>query len=157
MVRERMRYAVSERLRTGRLWSYVLPGTVETLQALRDAGFRIGVVSNSDGRIDSYLERAGLRELIDVVVDSGRIGIEKPDPRIFQTACRLAGCEPHEVVHVGDLHEIDVVGARAAGIEPILLDPFGTQAAAECARIASLEELPALIGGRVAPVDAVTD
>jgi putative hydrolase of the HAD superfamily len=57
------------------------------------------------------------------VVDSGRVGSEKPDARIFRVALERAGIEPTDVVHVGDMVSTDVVGARAAGIVPIHLDP----------------------------------
>ena len=53
------------------------------------------------------------------------VGVEKPDPEIFRIALRRAGVEAAEAVHVGDLYAVDVVGARRAGLEPVLLDPHG--------------------------------
>lgn len=110
------------------LWNRVLPGTGEALAALADAGFVVGCVSNSDGGIEELLESCGLRRHLGVVVDSGREGVEKPDPRIFEIALERAGVAARDSIYVGDIHQIDVVGARAAGLEPILLDPLGRYA-----------------------------
>ena len=51
------------------------------------------------------------------------MGVEKPDPRIFQIALERAGLEPSEAAYVGDLYSIDVLGARAAGLHAVLMDP----------------------------------
>jgi putative hydrolase of the HAD superfamily len=103
------------------LWSSVRPGTVESLSKLRAAGLRLGIVSNSDGRVDEALSAAGLREYFDVVLDSALVGMEKPDPAIFQAALDALGVAPGEALYVGDLYEVDVVGAQAAGMEAVLL------------------------------------
>ena len=71
------------------LWSSVPESTRTALARLKAAGLLLGVVSNSEGRVEQALEAAGLRPYFDVVVDSGLIGIEKPDPRIFEAASRL--------------------------------------------------------------------
>jgi HAD superfamily hydrolase (TIGR01509 family) len=109
---------------TQRLWSAILPGVPEALARARQAGIRVVVVSNSDGTAESGLVQCGLRDLVDAVVDSHVFGVEKPDRRIFEHAVTLAGCEPTRAAHAGDLHAVDVVGAAAAGIHPVLLDPF---------------------------------
>jgi putative hydrolase of the HAD superfamily len=129
----------------GLLWSYVEAGTAETLAELRARGFRLVVVSNADGRVARFLEVAGIADRFDAIIDSGIVGIEKPDPRIFRIACERIGVMPAEAVHVGDILEIDVHGARAAGIRPILFDPHGACAAADCERIAALGELVTLL------------
>jgi HAD superfamily hydrolase (TIGR01509 family) len=103
------------------LWSSVRPRTVESLTKLRAAGLRLGIVSNSDGRVDEALSAAGLREYFDVVLDSALVGMEKPDPAIFQAALDALGVAPGEALYVGDLYEVDVVGAQAAGMEAVLL------------------------------------
>ncbi len=103
------------------LWSSVAERSAESLQKLRDAGLRLGVVSNSDGRVEQALEAAGLRRYFDVVIDSALVGVEKPDPRIFHAALEALGVGPQEALYVGDLYEIDVLGARAAGIDAVLL------------------------------------
>ncbi len=103
------------------LWSSVAEGTGAALARLRAAGLRLGVVSNSDGRVEAALEAAGLRRYFDVVLDSALVGVEKPDPAIFHAALEALGVRPDEALYVGDLYEVDVVGARAAGVEAVLL------------------------------------
>jgi HAD superfamily hydrolase (TIGR01509 family) len=103
------------------LWSSVPESTRSALARLKAAGLLLGVVSNSEGRVEQALEAAGLRGYFDVVVDSGLIGIEKPDPRIFQAALQALRVAPEEALYVGDLYEVDVVGARSAGIEAVLV------------------------------------
>lgn len=134
--------AVAARHAAARLWTRTVDGTAGTLARLRARGYILGVVSNADGRVDSYLANAGLLDHFDFVIDSGRVGCEKPDPRIFRLACERAGVAPAGAVHVGDVYEVDVLGARAAGITPVLLDPDDLLPAADCVRIHALSELP---------------
>jgi FMN phosphatase YigB (HAD superfamily) len=90
------------------LWVKPIAGAAETMAALKARGFRIGVVSNSDGYVAQYLDRAGLLAYCDVVVDSQLLGVEKPDARIFQ----------HALAELG-------VGAEAVGMRGVLYDPEG--------------------------------
>ena len=113
------------------LWGAVDPGTALALDQLLDAGFRLAVVSNSDGRAEEGLIAAGLRDRFELVVDSQLVGFEKPDPRIFDCALRAMGLTPSEALYVGDLYEVDVVGARRAGMDVILLDPEGQHSGRE--------------------------
>ncbi|MBI1723922.1 MAG: HAD-IA family hydrolase [Gemmatimonadetes bacterium] len=114
------------------LWSNPLPGTAEGLAALNRRGLIVGCVSNADGAVDRLLERVGLLGALRFVVDSGKVGIEKPDPRIFEIALKLAGLPAAEVVYVGDLYPVDVVGARRAGLIPVLLDPLDRYRGRDC-------------------------
>ncbi len=107
------------------LWSGVDPRTSEALAGLRKAGFRLAVVSNSDGRAEEAMQAAGLDSYFEFVMDSAQVGVEKPDPRIFMLALERLGLNPAEAMYVGDLYEIDVVGARAAGLDVVLVDPAG--------------------------------
>lgn len=87
---------------------------VQLARDLRDQGATLVAVSNSEGRLAELLAEIGLADLFEVVVDSGRFGIEKPDRRIFEHA--IAGLSPAEPpVHVGDSWSADVAGALAAG------------------------------------------
>lgn len=137
------------------LWGGVLPGTAEALERLRAAGVRLGVVSNSDGRAEEGLEAAGLRGYFEVVIDSQLVGFEKPDPRIFEAALRRMALSPEEVLYVGDLYEVDVVGARRARMDVVLLDPLGNHAGRDVPIAASLAEVVEMVlapaGGAVAP------
>ncbi|HLK11471.1 MAG TPA: HAD-IA family hydrolase [Candidatus Binatia bacterium] len=132
------------RVGTRRLWSRPLPGVHEALAALRAAGMTLAVVSNADGTVEEGLVSLGLRDHFNAVVDSARVGVEKPDPRIFAHALAAVGARPEAALHVGDLHAVDVVGARAAGIEAVLLDPYGDWGEVDCARA---PDLPAVVRG----------
>lgn len=110
------------------LWSGVDPGTAPALERLRGAGYALGVVSNSDGRVAQALADVGLARFFGVIVDSKLVGYEKPDPRIFMPALAGLGVEPGDALYVGDLYEVDVVGARRAGMAAVLLDPAGLHA-----------------------------
>ncbi len=87
------------------------------------------------------LQRVGLLELFDVVIDSAVEGVEKPDPRIFHLALERTGAAAEDVVYAGDIYSIDVVGARAAGIRPVLVDEGDLYPEADCPRVRSLAQL----------------
>lgn len=125
------------------LWSRVRERTAETLEELRGRGYRLGVISNADGRVEALLESVGLRPWFDFVIDSAVVGIEKPDPRIFHVACERLGLEPGEALYVGDIYEIDVEGARRAGMRAVLIDPLDRWGELDCDRVRGIEELPA--------------
>lgn len=107
------------------IWTQPFPGAAEALEALHAAGLRLAVVSNADGRVGRVLADAGLTRRIAAVIDSGLVGMEKPDPRPFRLALEALGVAPEEAVHVGDLPSIDGLGAQAAGVAFILVDPAG--------------------------------
>lgn len=123
------------------LWRVAVRGAARTLAGLRQLGLRTAVVSNADGRVESLLAGLGLGEHLSFVLDSHLEGVEKPDPEIFRRALARLGVSAQRAAYVGDIYSVDVVGARAAGLAPILLDPTDSYADADCARIASLEEL----------------
>ena len=124
-----------------RLWRFVLPGVPEALAELRELGLRLLVVSNSDGTIERGLGELGLLPFFTAVVDSAVVGFEKPDPRIFEHALERAGVPGRRALHVGDLYHADVAGARAAGVNALLLDPFGDWGGVDCERARDLPEL----------------
>jgi putative hydrolase of the HAD superfamily len=127
------------------LWSRVRPGTAEALEQLQGAGYRLGVISNADGRVEQLLDDVGLASYFDFILDSHLIGIEKPDPRIFRLGCERAGSKPEETIYVGDIYEIDVVGARGVGMRAFLIDPLDRWAEFDCERIRGIDELPELL------------
>jgi HAD superfamily hydrolase (TIGR01509 family) len=122
------------------LWETVPAGVPEALDRLRAAGFRLVVVSNANGTVRGKLERIGLASRFDHIFDSFEERVEKPDPRFFEIAIRRSGADRATTIHLGDFYHVDVVGARAAGLQAILLDSAGLHADRDCDRVASLGE-----------------
>jgi HAD superfamily hydrolase (TIGR01509 family) len=151
---ERVHAGILEANRRVRLWDHVPPKVPRLLTRLRSAGYRLGVVSNSDGRVKGFLEAVGLASFFDVIVDSFVVKLEKPDPRIYGVALDALGVPPHRAVHVGDYYHIDIVGAERAGMTGVLLDPLGLHAARvgrrvlACPVIRKLEQIEAVLEGR---------
>lgn len=130
------------------LWLRVIPGCREGLRALADAGVRLGVISNADGLIGERLRTLeilqvgpGLGVEVECVIDSGGVGVMKPDPRIFTLALDAMSIRAEDAWYVGDMPAIDVVGARRAGLRPVLMDPLGLHHDADYDRIDSLSDL----------------
>jgi putative hydrolase of the HAD superfamily len=124
------------------LWEHMPPDVLPSLRAIRDLGLNIAVVSNANGTICAAADRLGIGELVSCVLDSHTEGVEKPDARLFEIALQRSGAKRETTIHVGDIYEVDVVGARAAGIRPVLLDAAGLYPEADCPRV---ESLPALV------------
>ncbi len=124
-------------------WDELLPGVPEAVACLRRAGVRLAAVSNANGTVSRLLRRIGLAEAFEAVVDSALEGVEKPDPRIFAIALDRLGADPDTTVHVGDMYEIDVVGARRAGLRAVLVDAEDLYPEADCPRVRSLSALSA--------------
>ena len=120
---------------------------VPTLAHLRDAGFKLAIVSNWDTPLDPLTERLGIAEYFDVIVAShdARVRSEKPDPHIFNYALSAVSVSAEETVHIGDTYGADIVGAQGVGIRPILLDRDGTQVGRWDETIQRLSELPKLL------------
>jgi HAD superfamily hydrolase (TIGR01509 family) len=128
------------------LWETIPSDVVPALERLRSMGLRIAVVSNANGTLCAHFERLGLSGSVECVVDSTEVGIEKPDPAIFEHALAKLGARRETTVHVGDLYNVDVVGARAAGLRAVLFDPHDLYAGESCERVRSLDELALLLG-----------
>ena len=128
------------------LWESVPEEVIPSLAALRAAGFKLVVVSNANGVLHRAFDRLGLTSAVDVIVDSFLERVEKPDPRFFQIALERSGSRAETTIHVGDLYHVDVAGARAAGIRPVLLDVAGLYPECDCLRVRSLGELVAALG-----------
>ena len=140
---------VLERTRSAWLWRWPIPESVRALQALHSADVPVGVVSNASGQIAEVLARSGICQEgegrhtpVRVIIDSHLVGIAKPDPQIFEFAlAHFDGIDRSRIAYVGDSVTMDVGGARAAGLHPILLDPYDDHPEADFDRIRSLEEL----------------
>ncbi len=121
------------------------PDARAAIREVKAAGLVVGVVSNSNGSAHALLDGAGLAAELDFVIDSALVGVEKPDPRIFHLGLAQAGVGAHEAVYVGDLYSIDVLGARAAGLGSILLDPRGFWGPRDCDTARDIGAATALI------------
>jgi HAD superfamily hydrolase (TIGR01549 family) len=128
------------------IWEVVAEGVPEALDTLRGAGLRLSLASNAEPLLRRKLAELNLADRFDHLAISGEVGIEKPDPRFFLGAVEALGVAPQRAIHVGDLFEVDVVGARSAGIEAVLVDVADLSSDREVTRIRSLAELPALLG-----------
>lgn len=107
------------------LWRRVPDGLIEALARARAAGLRVAVVSNSEGRLPELFLRVGLSPHIELVVDSHHEGVRKPDPELFLRALSRLGVRAERSVYLGDIPGVDVVGANAAHIAAVLVDPLG--------------------------------
>ena len=124
-----------------RLWSWVPEFVPRALDRLRDKGYRLVVVSNSDGSVADQLARADLADRVDAIIDSAIVGVEKPDPRIFDFAFEHTESAREACLHVGDIYHIDIVGARRAGVHAALIDPYDAWGHADAPRFRNIEAL----------------
>ena len=136
------------------LWSRPMEGARAALDALAALGVRRAVVSNSDGRAEKHLADCDMLRGIEFVVDSQVVGIEKPDPGIFQIALERLGIAAGRALFVGDIRSVDEAGARAAGLHFVLLDPFGDYAGEDTAAIPGMERLAGWVRERFEIVPA---
>ena len=120
------------------LFDDVLP----TLYTLKERGLTLGLLTNFDRDMQPICHELGLDPYIDFVITSADVGVDKPEAPIFFTALERAGVSASEAVHVGDQYKLDVLGARAVGINPILLDRYDFfPEVTDCPRISSLNNL----------------
>ena len=134
------------------LWRYPNEGSAAVLHSLVEREVPIGVVSNASGQIEGVLARAGVcqvgegagrRRAVRDRLARRRRG--KPDPGIFVSAVEALGIHPDRIAYVGDSIRYDVRGATAAGLTPLLLDPYGDAGGDAHERIESLTELLDLV------------
>jgi putative hydrolase of the HAD superfamily len=120
-----------------------------TLDALKDRGLKLGVISNFESWLRGMLDKLGIGELFEVIAISGDLGLEKPDPRIFKWAMEEGGVDAPSSLHVGDSPNFDAQPAHELGMTGVLLDRHGrwSDLAPDYAVISTLGELPALIEG----------
>lgn len=130
-------------------WQDIRPNTREVLLRLA-RNYRLGVISNADGRIADILARSGIADCFETITDSGNVGKEKPHPVIFNAALNSLGVAPAESLYTGDVYSVDYLGARGVGMQAILFDVAGAYSATGLPRVASLEELEAKLSSGLA-------
>ncbi len=136
------------RTRSAWIWRAPIAASVDTLWQLHNTGVPIGVVSNASGQIEIVLRRMAVCQVgngdgvpVGCVVDSHVVGVAKPDPEIFMFGLTALGLPAERVAYVGDSVTMDVGGATAAGLLPLLLDPYDDHPGARFARLQSVGEL----------------
>ena len=111
--------------------------------------YRLGIVSNFYGNLEAVCDDCGVRELFGTIMDSARVGFEKPDPRIFGAALDALGVGPAEAVFVGDSLPRDMAGARGVGMPHVWLVPATPERRKACCPadpvVHSLKELEGLL------------
>ena len=140
---------------TGAVWSRIIPGSVEALQGLAALDVKLAIVSNADGDTEQRLRELGICQIgpgagveMAAILDSTVVGVAKPDPRIFELALDALDVPAERAVHVGDTPGADVDGARAAGVHPVLLDPYEIHTDLDVDRVASLADVVGLVQSR---------
>ncbi len=101
------------------------PDALEALIAGEREGYIQGIVSDWGTDLLAIVHAHELTDHLDFVVASANVGVSKPSPEIFRFALERAGLKPSEAVYVGDSYVADILGAEAAGIQPILIDREG--------------------------------
>jgi putative hydrolase of the HAD superfamily len=124
----------------------VIPDEVrKALPELKQAGYTLAVLSNRDKPFMELLQSHKIGEYFDFAIAAGEVNIYKPDPGLFEHALERANLAAPEAVYVGDNYFADVIGARRAGLTPILVDPRGVFPEADCVTIKTFDELGAIL------------
>jgi haloacid dehalogenase superfamily, subfamily IA, variant 1 with third motif having Dx(3-4)D or Dx(3-4)E len=112
--------------------------TIPFLTSLKNKGYKIIVISNASQKINEVIKNTGISEYLNGLIASYSFGKIKPDPEIFKEGIRIAGETGY---YVGDLFEVDYLGAARAGLEPILLDRNGFYDDVDAKKAKSLAEI----------------
>lgn len=144
----RLAHALTEGFRAAHWWQ-AFPDVVPALEALRQRGYRLGVIANASSLVLGRLKETRLVGYFETIVYSEAVGVEKPHSKIFKIALERMGYAPEEAIHVGDRLREDVEGARRVGLTPVLIDRSGSCSDIPCdyLRIRSLAELIPLLEG----------
>lgn len=147
-MREEVHLHLDSEFADAALWLREFPGARDGIREVAQTGVRLGIISNADGLIGQRLAELEILQVgpgvgveVECVIDSGVVGVMKPDPRIFHIALDAMDVAAEDAWYVGDMPGIDVVGARKAGMRPVLMDPFELHLDADYDRTGSLHEL----------------
>jgi len=129
-------------------WTWRQEEAVEALSRIAASGRGVAIVSNCDGTAEAVLRATGICHVgpgsaleVAAIVDSAVVGVAKPDAGIFTPALEALAVAPDRAVFVGDSLRYDVAGARAAGLHPVHLDPYGLALPDGVDRVRTLGEL----------------
>lgn len=117
------------------------PDSRPVLDELRKTDLKIGLISNATDLARKVMDHLGLTRYFDPLVISSEVGARKPDSKIFQLAANLARIPLNRIIYIGDKFAVDVVGARAAGMNSVLVDRGDIYPDVDCLRVRNLEEL----------------
>ena len=120
---------------------WIPPELHQLLPEFRSAGYTLAVLSNRRSPFKDEMKKLGLIDYFDAVMGAGEIGVWKPDPKTFAPLLEQFALSPEEVVYIGDNYYADIIGARNAGLKPVLYDPRSIFPDADCIRITSFLEL----------------
>ena len=132
------------RTQTSANWCDIRPGTRDALQRLGKQ-YRLGVISNADGKIADVLAHCGIADCFETITDSGIVGKEKPHPAIFDAALQSLGVPAEKSLYTGDVYSVDYLGSTAVGMRCVLFDAPGAYTRKGLPRVQSLEELEAAL------------
>jgi putative hydrolase of the HAD superfamily len=118
---------------------------IPLLDALKERGFKMGLISNWDSTLEPIIKGLGLAHYFDPIISSAVARLHKPMPEIFLLALEHIGAKPENAMHIGDHVYADAKGAAGVGITPVLLDRHGAHADYEGLRVTSLSEVGALL------------
>lgn len=136
---------IHEQHHRAHLWNFLEPTARDTFEWLRAHGYRMAIVSNADGKVERLLHQLKLDEFFECIIDSQIVGVEKPDPAIFELALQRMKLVSHNCLYVGDNYDRDVIGARRAGLTPVLIDPFDVVPEQDVLRIKTLADLTKIL------------
>jgi putative hydrolase of the HAD superfamily len=125
---------------------YIPDDIIPTLNAIRTAGYKTGLVTNRRRPIDEYLEAIGIKDLLDFYYTAGELDTWKPDPKVFAPTFEITKAKPHELLYVGDNPFADVQGAKNAGLIPVLIDHRDLFPDTDCSIIYNIADLLPLLG-----------
>ncbi len=115
---------------------------LDSFKTLKKQGLKLGIITNLKSDINLLCRELGLGSYLDVTLTSNTAGAAKPSPRIFLAALEKTGVVAEDAIYVGDQYQVDVVGARKAGMKPVLIDRYDLYPqVTDCPRIKSLIEL----------------
>lgn len=140
---DRLAREVTTRFNDVELVYYCPEAGLETVTALRDRSYRLGLITNRENveRFHQLLDQMDLWGYFDLTLASGEVGISKPEPGIFFFALERVGAAAARSIYVGDNYWADVIGAQNAGLTPILFDPHHLFPEAECRVLERIESL----------------